>query len=81
MSTYYFFFLGAQYVFLGFLILFSEQHFFFYILILRTMSLAQCFWAFNSIDYSVFTCLLSCIVVHDTFLIICDLCLLRCLFD
>ena len=50
--------------FWAFLILFSEQYFYSN---LRTMSLVQCFWAFNSIDYFVFTYLLSCIAVHDTF--------------
>ena len=60
-----FFFLGMPSVFFwAFLILFSEQYFYSN---LRTMSLVQCFWAFNSIDYFVFTYLLSCIAVHDTF--------------
>ena len=61
-----FFFFGCPVCVFGLFILFLEQYFYSN---LRTMSLAQCFWAFNSIDYYMFTCLLSCIVVHDTFLL------------
>ena len=61
---FFFFFFWVPNVFLGFFILLLEQYFYSN---LRTMSLAQCFWAFNSIDYFMFTYLLSCLVVHDTF--------------
>ena len=42
---FFFFFCGCPVCFLGFLILLSEQYLYSN---LRTMSLTQCFWAFNS---------------------------------
>ena len=75
----FFFFFGVPSMFLAFFIPMIEQSLAFNSNV-ETILVARCFWACNSIDYFMLTCLFSYIVVLDTFcLYMIYVCLVACL--